>query len=117
MILEADECEDVVDREPSICEPLRSNAGSPSLADDDRRESLAGHQEQQHGGLSESKPSSTYLPDVLCEACRKYEFFHGWNHGDASKEVADKSSLTVAGWADAVVHDWIDIEFTRVEFE
>ena len=27
------------------------------------------------------------------------------------------SSLTVAGWADAIVHDWIDIDSERVEFE
>ena len=48
-----EECEDLVGREPSICEPLRSNAGLPPLGDDDKRESLAEHQEQQQGGLSE----------------------------------------------------------------
>ena len=87
------------------------------FADDDRRESPAEHQEDQQGGLSESKPSSVYLPDVLFKACRMYELFHGWSHGDASEEVVDTSSLTVAGWADAVVHDWIDIDLERVEFE
>jgi len=33
------------------------------------------------------------------------------------EEVVDKSSLTVAGLFDAVVHDWIDINSTRVELE
>ena len=42
---------------------------------------------------------------------------HWWNHGDSTEEVVEKSSLTVAGWADAVVHDWIDIDSARVEFE
>ena len=53
----------------------------------------------------------------MFKACRKYELFHGWSHRDASEEVVDKSSLTVAGWADAVVHDWIDIDSARLEFE
>ena len=117
LFLEVDECEDVVHREPNICEPLWSNAGSPPLADDDRRESPAEHQEQQQGGLSESKPSSTYRPGVLRRACRKYVLFNGWNLGDASEEVVDNSSLTVAGWADANVHELTDIDSARVEFE
>ena len=33
LIVEADECELVVDREPSICEPLGSNVDLPSCAD------------------------------------------------------------------------------------
>ena len=49
------------------------------------------------------KSSPVYLPEGLLKACRKYEDFHWWNHGDASEEVVEKSSLMVAGWADAIV--------------
>ena len=74
---------------------------------------------------SKSKPpdasgatsASIYLQEVLSEECRKYELFHGWNPGDATEKVVDRSSLTVAGWADAVVNDWDDIDAERGEFE
>ena len=103
--------------EPDICEPLWSNAGSPPLADDDRRERPAAQHEHQQGGLSKSKPrvpavrpsavgetsASTYLPEVLARACLRYEAFYGLEPGDASAELIDETtSLTVAGWAEAV---------------
>ena len=39
----------------SSCEPLRSNAGSPPLADDDRRESPAEYLEDKQGGIPKTK--------------------------------------------------------------
>ena len=53
------ECDErIEDAEPGICGQSWSHACSPSFADSDRRESTAGHQEDQQGGLSESKPLS-----------------------------------------------------------
>ena len=110
----------------------RSNAGSPSLADDDRRERPAAHHEHQQGGLSKSKPlvpgvrpsavgetsASTSLPAVLARVCQKYEASYELKLGEASAELIDEmTSLTVAGWAEADVRNWEDIDAERVEFE
>ena len=82
------------------------------LAEDDRRESPAEYHEDKQGGSSQSKPpdlsgaasASIYPPEVLFKACWKCELIHGWNHGDATEEIVERSSLTFAGWADAIVH-------------
>ena len=62
--------------------------------------------------------ASTYLPEVLARACLKYEAFYELEPGEASAELIDETtSLTVAGWAEADVRDWADIDAEKVEFE
>ena len=56
-----------------------------------------------------SKPSQ-YLPGVLQRACRSFERFHRLEFGSATEERVDASSLTVAGWAEANVDSFEDIE-------
>ena len=54
----------------------------------------------------------------LARACQKYEAFYELKPGEASAEGVDETtSLTVAGWAEADVRNWEDIDAERVEFE
>ena len=55
-----------------------------------------------------------YLPYVVTRACQNFEYFYGLDSGTATPKMIDmRSSLTVAGWADAVLSDYGQIDRER----
>ena len=113
--------------EPDTDDPLWSVVGSPPFTEDARRELPALHDHDQQGGNSEAKPflmgapswseelpEQWYLPEVLQRAREKFEYFYGLEAGSSTGKMIDtRSSLTVAGWADAEILNYADVAAER----
>ena len=116
--------------EPDVSDSEWSIEGSPPIADDARRGRPAQHDQQRQGGcptaksqVPEGKPRSigdakasatVYLPEVVCAACAKFEYFFGLSPGKSRPVMINaRSSLTVAGLVDAHFLDWDVIDSER----
>jgi hypothetical protein len=113
--------------EPDTDDPSWSVVGSPPFTGDARRELPALHDHDQQGGNSEAKPflmgapswseelpEQWYLPEVLQRAREKFEYFYWLEAGSSTGKMIDtRSSLTVAGWADANLLNYADVAAER----
>ena len=104
-----------------------SIVGPPPFADEARRKLPAHYEEHQQGGNSEAKPflaeappwaadlaEQWYSSGVLQQAREKFEYFYGLEPGSSDSKIIDtRSSLTVAGWADANILSWAEIAAER----